>query len=63
MNDMDVDDDCGDVGPVETKSGTLESDQYDVCSDATPFPDRPLWRNKYCELLNDNFTVFVMFTD
>jgi len=23
-----------------------------------PFPDRPLWRDQYCELLNEDFSVF-----
>jgi hypothetical protein len=29
----------------------------DESASAPPFPDRPLWRGKYCLLLNEDFSV------
>jgi len=50
---------------VDEVAGNLPSNVAQSSSNSStgfgsslPWPNRPLWRNKYCELLNDDFSIF-----
>lgn len=58
INDMDVDDECGDANVVEAAFGSGDLDQNNVTLDALSFPNCPLWGYKYDKLLNDDFAIF-----